>query len=89
MSVLTASDPHCITGVMVWIHGTYSLNDNGSMTLSQRKASGEVMPTVDGKPPRVATTDASASDLTGSEPKLSYTIPVRPLRACSDPCAAN
>ncbi|KAI0769437.1 CBD9-like protein [Trametes elegans] len=50
-------------------------NADGSMTLSQRKASGEVMPTVDGKPPRVATADASASDLTGSQPKLSYTIP--------------
>ncbi|KAH8082424.1 chaperone for protein-folding within the ER, fungal-domain-containing protein [Cristinia sonorae] len=28
-----ATDPHCITGVMVWIHGEYTLNDNSSMTL--------------------------------------------------------
>ncbi|THH29357.1 hypothetical protein EUX98_g4811 [Antrodiella citrinella] len=28
------SDPHCILGAMVWIHGTYQLLDNGSMILA-------------------------------------------------------
>jgi len=26
------SDPNCITGVVVWVHGTYVLNPNGSIT---------------------------------------------------------
>ena len=26
------SDPTCITGVVVWVHGTYTLNPNGSIT---------------------------------------------------------
>ncbi|KAI0369695.1 hypothetical protein BV20DRAFT_1053069 [Pilatotrama ljubarskyi] len=50
-------------------------NSDGSMTLSQRMAPGEVMPTVDPSPPRVATADPSTSDLTGSQPKMSFTIP--------------
>ncbi|KAI8992904.1 hypothetical protein BD414DRAFT_412963 [Trametes punicea] len=50
-------------------------NSDGSITLSQRKAPAEVMPTVDANPPRVATADPSASDLTGSTPKMTYTIP--------------
>ncbi|KAI0630134.1 hypothetical protein C8Q77DRAFT_244220 [Trametes polyzona] len=50
-------------------------NSDGSITLSQRKAPSEVMPTVDSSPPRTATLDASASDLTGKLPKLSFTIP--------------
>ncbi|KAK7025551.1 Reversal of tor2 lethality [Paramarasmius palmivorus] len=29
-----ASQPNCITAVMYWSHGTYTLNDNGSMTLT-------------------------------------------------------
>ncbi|TCD59781.1 Reversal of tor2 lethality [Steccherinum ochraceum] len=33
-STQSATDPHCITGIMVWIHGTYTLNDNSSMTLN-------------------------------------------------------
>jgi len=27
------SNPTCITGIMVWAHGTYSLNANGSITM--------------------------------------------------------
>ena len=26
------SEPNCITGVVVWVHGTYTLNPNGSIT---------------------------------------------------------
>ncbi|KAI0661383.1 CBD9-like protein [Cubamyces menziesii] len=50
-------------------------NSDGSITLSQRTAPGEVMPTVDSNPPRVASADPSASDLTGSTPKMTFTIP--------------
>ncbi len=53
---------------------------DGSITISQRKAPGEVMPTVDSSPPRVANVDAAASDLTGTQPKLTFTIPVRTRR---------
>ncbi|PIL36271.1 hypothetical protein GSI_01933 [Ganoderma sinense ZZ0214-1] len=49
-------------------------NSNGSITLSQRQSSSEVMPTVVSSPPRVATLDTSGSDLTGSTPKFSFTI---------------
>ncbi|KAG6902421.1 hypothetical protein C0995_000347 [Termitomyces sp. Mi166 len=28
------SEPTCITGVINWVHGTYALNGNGSMTLT-------------------------------------------------------
>lgn len=31
--ILTGTDPHCITGVMNWHHGHYTLEDNGTMTL--------------------------------------------------------
>ena len=54
-------------------------NSDGSITLSQRRAPGEIMPTVDSSPPRVASADAAASDLSGTQPKLTFTIPVRPL----------
>lgn len=50
-------------------------NSDGSITLSQRKTSAEVMPTVDPNPPRTATLQTSLSSLTGSNPKLVYTIP--------------
>ncbi|KAI0743639.1 hypothetical protein C8Q80DRAFT_1106923 [Daedaleopsis nitida] len=50
-------------------------NQDGSITVSQRTAPGEVMPTLDSNPPRIATADAAASDLTGSQPKLTFTIP--------------
>lgn len=55
-------------------------NSDGTMTLSQRKAPQEVMPTVDPSPPRVATANTAASDLTGSLPKVAFTIPVRARR---------
>ncbi|RPD59755.1 hypothetical protein L227DRAFT_575750 [Lentinus tigrinus ALCF2SS1-6] len=50
-------------------------NSDGKITLSQRKAPGEVMPTVDSSPARVASADAAASDLSGTQPKLTFTIP--------------
>ncbi|KAI0779570.1 hypothetical protein C8Q74DRAFT_1198609 [Fomes fomentarius] len=50
-------------------------NSDGTITLSQRSASGEVMPTLVSNPPRVAAVDAAASDLTASQPTLSFTIP--------------
>lgn len=51
-------------------------NSDGTVTLSPRKAPGEVMPTVDSAPPRTATAQPSSSLLTGSNPKLVFTIPV-------------
>lgn len=63
-------------------------NSDGSITLSQRSAPGEVMPTVDSNPPRVATADPSASDLTGSTPKMTFTIPVS-LSSHTLPCHAT
>ncbi|KAI0644677.1 hypothetical protein C8Q79DRAFT_1011697 [Trametes meyenii] len=50
-------------------------NSDGSITLSQRKAPGETMPTVDASPPRTATSDPGASAITGAKPKLTFTIP--------------
>jgi len=50
-------------------------NPDSSVTLSQRRASGHVMPTVDSSPPRIANFSASLSDLTGTQPKLGFTIP--------------
>lgn len=50
-------------------------NSDGTVTLSPRKAPGEVMPTVDTAPPRTATAQPSSSLLTGSNPKLVFTIP--------------
>ncbi|KAG6890587.1 hypothetical protein C0992_000405 [Termitomyces sp. T32_za158] len=32
--VRESSEPTCITGVINWVHGTYALNGNGSMTLT-------------------------------------------------------
>ena len=65
-------------------------NSDGSLTLSQRRAPGEVMPTVDSSPPRVASADAAASDLSGTQPKLTFTIPVRQLHYTSpDPDGAR
>ena len=52
-------------------------NSDGSVTLSQRMAPAEVMPTVDSNPPRKASTDMSAVSLTGSKPQFAFTIPVR------------
>ncbi len=51
-------------------------NSDGTITISQRSASGEAMPTLVSNPPRVAAVDAAASDLTASQPTLSFTIPV-------------
>ncbi|CAL1705877.1 unnamed protein product [Somion occarium] len=50
-------------------------NSDGSITLSQRKAPAEIMPTVDSNPPRKATAEPSLSSLSGSNPKLAFTIP--------------
>jgi hypothetical protein len=50
-------------------------NSDGTVTLSQRKAPQEVMPTVDPNPPRVATLDMSAVSLSGNNPKITWTIP--------------
>lgn len=52
-------------------------NDDMSITLSQRMAPAEVMPTVDPNPPRVATLSLEDSDsMDCMNPKLSFTIPV-------------
>jgi len=50
-------------------------NSDGSVTLSQRIASGHVMPTVQASPPRVATFLESATDLNATPPKMAFTIP--------------
>lgn len=52
-------------------------NSDGSMTLSQRMAPAEVMPTVVSNPPRIATAQPSKSQLTGTNASFVYTIPVR------------
>jgi len=31
--ILAGSEPSCITGVMNWVHGTYTLQGNGSITM--------------------------------------------------------
>ncbi|KIM75769.1 hypothetical protein PILCRDRAFT_663916 [Piloderma croceum F 1598] len=49
-------------------------NSDDSITLSQRMASAEVMPTVVADPPRVANLSTSLSSTTGSQPKFAYTI---------------
>ncbi|OCH88654.1 CBD9-like protein [Obba rivulosa] len=49
-------------------------NSDGSITISQRQAPAEVMPTLVSNPPRVATPMPSLSSLTGSNPKFVYTI---------------
>ncbi|OBZ70665.1 hypothetical protein A0H81_09410 [Grifola frondosa] len=50
-------------------------NSDNSITLSQRLATGEIMPIVDSNPPRAATLQESLSDLAGSTPTMVYTIP--------------
>jgi len=50
-------------------------NSDGTITLSQRQASGEVMPVVASSPPRVATLSTSLSSTSGTKPKLAFTIP--------------
>ncbi|KAF7293947.1 CBD9-like protein [Mycena kentingensis (nom. inval.)] len=48
-------------------------NPDGSITMSQRRARGEVMPTVDSAPPRVATVQTSLST-TGTSPSFVFTV---------------
>ncbi|KAI0771783.1 hypothetical protein BC629DRAFT_755484 [Irpex lacteus] len=50
-------------------------NNDGNITLSQRQAPSEVMPTVASNPPRIATLEQSLSSVSGSNPKLVFTIP--------------
>ncbi|KAJ7019216.1 hypothetical protein C8F04DRAFT_1214393 [Mycena alexandri] len=50
-------------------------NSNGAVTLSQRQAPGEVMPTVAASPPRVATLSTTLSTSSGNAAFV-YTIPV-------------
>jgi len=50
-------------------------NPDGTITLSQRETSGEIMPTVVSDPPRVATLLTSLSLTSGTKPSLAYTIP--------------
>jgi hypothetical protein len=49
-------------------------NSDSSITLSQRSASGEVMPTVVSNPPRVATVSTALSTTSGTNPTLVFTI---------------
>jgi len=51
------------------------MNSDGTITLSQRKASSEVMPTVDSNPPRTASLDNGLSVLSSSKPSFAFTIP--------------
>lgn len=46
-------------------------NSDGTITLSQRKATGHALPPVDPNPPRIATLQQSASDVRSS-PFYSY-----------------
>lgn len=50
-------------------------NADGTITLSQRQAPATVMPTPVANPPHVATPAPQLSSLTGSQPKLVFTIP--------------
>ena len=50
-------------------------NSDGSITLSQRSAPGEIMPTVQSNPPFNATLEASMSSINGSTPKFAYSTP--------------
>ncbi|KIJ39420.1 hypothetical protein M422DRAFT_49570 [Sphaerobolus stellatus SS14] len=50
-------------------------NTDGSITLSQRQAPAQIMPTVVSNPPFVATAAPSLSSLTGSQPRLVFTVP--------------
>ena len=50
-------------------------NSDGSVTLLQRTASSEVMPTPDNNPPRVATlVTTTMNTASGSNPQLVYTV---------------
>ena len=52
-------------------------NSDGTVTLSQREAPSEVMPTVDSSPPRVATLDDTATNVQGAgNTNFSFTISV-------------
>ena len=51
-------------------------NSDGSITLSQRSAPREVMPTVESNPPFTASIDPSLSSVSGANPKFTYTIPL-------------
>jgi hypothetical protein len=55
--------------VIMWI------NRDGTVTLSQRKASSEIMPTVDSNPPRRASFSTALSVLSSSKPSFAFTIP--------------
>jgi len=50
-------------------------NDDGTVTLSQRTAAYEVMPTVDPDPPRVASFSKTLTSTSGSTVSFGYTIP--------------
>jgi hypothetical protein len=50
-------------------------NGDGTITLSQRTARGEVMPTFDNNPPRMATQSSSLSITNGTNPQLVFDIP--------------
>lgn len=51
------------------------MNSDGTVTLSQRKAPSEVMPTVDSNPARTASLDNELSVLSSSKPSFAFTIP--------------
>ncbi|KAF8993680.1 hypothetical protein BDQ17DRAFT_1286196 [Cyathus striatus] len=50
-------------------------NADGTITLSQRSAPQQIMPTVVSSPPRVASISQNLSTVSGSTPQLAYTIP--------------
>jgi hypothetical protein len=50
-------------------------NSDGSITLSQRRASAYALPAVDRNPPRIATVLADSSDITGNKPRMTYSVP--------------
>ncbi|KAJ3554146.1 hypothetical protein NM688_g3256 [Phlebia brevispora] len=51
-------------------------NSDGSITLSQRTAPGEVMPTLDSSPPFTASIVSSMSSTNSSNPKFTYAVPL-------------
>lgn len=51
-------------------------NSDGSVTLSQRTASGHVEPSLDSSPPRVATLLSNVTSASGATPKFAYSVPV-------------
>ncbi|KII92708.1 hypothetical protein PLICRDRAFT_481813 [Plicaturopsis crispa FD-325 SS-3] len=50
-------------------------NSGSAITLSQRTATGHVMPVVDANPPRVATLSSASSNTSGTQPMFAFTIP--------------